>query len=236
LSFTAANVALLHSFIMNWFIDFWLPTKCLICGEPPKQICRSCSDSLVAKPRMVSRSNLVPGVAAVEYQGLPKELVHHLKVLGPATVAGLMANRILAAAESIELDGARGDWPRTQVYLVPVPSRKEMTRIRGFVPSVLLAKKIARGLGEVGVAARVKHIAKLSRSVKDQAGLSRQDREANLSGAMRVTVPFGEAEKAAIIWMVDDVVTTGASLRELQRCLTTAGWNVQRFLTFAETL
>ena len=209
----------------------------------------------MANPRIVSRQGLVPGVAAVEYQGLPKELVHHLKVLGPATVARLMATHIVeahcslgaavgpvggagavATDESIERDGARGDLLRTQVYLVPVPSRKEMTRIRGFVPSVLLAKKLAEGLGEVGVPARVKHIAKLSRSVRDQAGLGRRDREANLSGAMQASAPLGEAEKTAVIWMVDDVVTTGASLRELQRCLGAAGWNVERFVTFAETL
>jgi predicted amidophosphoribosyltransferase len=91
-------------------------------------------------------------------------------------------------------------------------------------------------LNRLGVAAQVKQIAKLSRSVKDQAGLSRQDREANLLGAMQAARPFSEVEKEAVIWMVDDVVTTGASLRELQRCLAASGWNVQRFLTFAETL
>jgi predicted amidophosphoribosyltransferase len=35
--------------------------------------------------------------------------------------------------------------------------------------------------------------------------------------------------------LIDDVVTTGATLREAQRCLTEAGIKVQGFLTFAET-
>jgi predicted amidophosphoribosyltransferase len=189
----------------------------------------------------------VPGVAGVDYQGWSKELVHHLKVLGPRSVADFMANRIVDALVGVErvvgfenhvgtegAVGARGHSLPARVYLVPVPSRKEMTRLRGFVPSVLLAKSLARGLSRIGVVARVKHVAQLSRSVKDQAGLNRQEREANLSGAMRSTGPLDE--KNAMIWMVDDVVTTGASLRELQRSLKIAGWNVQRFVTFAETL
>ena len=181
----------------------------------------------------------------MDYQATSKELVHHLKVIGSTTVASFLARRMFEALVDQKLvttvankvgDSHPGISTDALVYLVPVPSRPEMTKIRGFVPSVLLAKKLARELSAAGVATRVGAVAKLSRSVQDQAALNRQGRWDNLNGAMTAFEPVAIQARRAQVWMVDDVVTTGASLVELQRCLTVAGWNVQRFVTFAETL
>ena len=194
---------------------------------------------------MVIRPGLVQGVASVDYQGTAKDLVHHLKLLGSGSVSRLMALRMaesvrsLGAVENLGFGlpvGSVQNSPQKLIYLVPVPSRPEMTRIRGFVPSVVLANKLAKELQKLGVRARVRNLVRLNRNVKDQAGLTRQGRHDNLLGAMIAGSPVGVGDEAAVLWMVDDVVTTGASLRELHRCLVAAGWNVQSFVTFAETL
>lgn len=127
--------------------------------------------------------------------------------------------------------GSVGQAGNTLAFLVPVPSAKAATRVRGFVPAQLLASRLARLTG-----AKVLNLAELTRRVQDQAGLNRAERSRNLVGAMRAVRAPVEAEKRVPVWLVDDVVTTGASLRELQRCLTDRGWNVQMFVTFAETM
>ncbi len=220
---------------MNWFLDVWLPTKCLLCANPPRQLCEACQSLIATRPRLVSRPGLVGGVAAVDYRADAKALVHHLKVLGAGSVSKFMARHILDSLERLQVIEALRDL-RGKAYLVPVPSRPEITRVRGFVPSVLLARRLARCLRETGVVAQVKPIARLGRQVRDQAGLNRQEREENLNGAMRATGPATPEDSQVPVWLVDDVITTGASLRELQRCLLGAGWNVQGFVTFAETL
>lgn len=174
-------------------------------------------------------------MAAVDYRADAKALVRQLKVLGAGSVATFMARHIIDSLKLLQANAPMRALPDT-VFLVPVPSRPEITKVRGFVPSVLLARRLARCLQEAGIAARVKPIASLSRRVRDQAGLNRREREQNLSGAMRATRTATPEDDQVAIWMVDDVVTTGASLRELQRCLLGAGWNVQGFVTFAETL
>jgi predicted amidophosphoribosyltransferase len=62
----------------------------------------------------------------------------------------------------------------------------------------------------------------LARRVRDSAGLHRDERAANLAGAMRATGPLGSGR--AVI--VDDIVTTGATLHEAARALREAGWTI----------
>jgi predicted amidophosphoribosyltransferase len=125
-----------------------------------------------------------------------------------------------------------------QTSLVPVPSRVDSFRRRGFVPAQLLAAAVATRLrAEHAVEARVANLARLTRKVQDQALLSLQGRQTNLSGAM-AAVPCAasiDAEKRHVI-LIDDVVTTGATLNELHRAVAEAGWQPLFFATFSETL
>jgi predicted amidophosphoribosyltransferase len=83
----------------------------------------------------------------------------------------------------------------------------------------------------------VANLARLTRKVQDQALLSLQGRQANLSGAMSaVPCPATiDAEKRRVV-LIDDVVTTGATLNELHRAVSESGWEPLLFATFSETL
>jgi len=230
---------------MNTLTDFWLPEKCAICGNPPKALCAECSARFPLRKREVRRkSGLVSGpeqigVSVSDYEGPAVELVHAFKRQGSRHLTRFMA-QALADAVAAQLTGlsSEGRTAPTQVGLVPVPSRADSFRRRGFVPSQLLAAAVATRLRSVfAVEARVANLARLTRKVQDQALLSLQGRQANLSGAMSgVPCPtaFG-AEKRRVV-LIDDVVTTGATLIELNRAVSESGWEPLFFATFSETL
>jgi predicted amidophosphoribosyltransferase len=102
--------------------------------------------------------------------------------------------------------------------LVPVPSTPAVARARGGDHVARLARVAARYTGTRTVGAL-----RLGRPVYDSAGLSRSDRARNVHRAMLAAAPARPQRRAVI---VDDIVTTGATLREAARALEAAGWAV----------
>jgi predicted amidophosphoribosyltransferase len=87
--------------------------------------------------------------------------------------------------------------------------------------------RVASGvLAQQGIVARVERVLRHQRRVADQAGLTAAARAANLSGAL--TVPRRRAARVAQrrVVVVDDVITTGATLAEASRALRDAGAEV----------
>jgi ComF family protein len=99
-------------------------------------------------------------------------------------------------------------------WIVPVPLHPHRLRARGFNPAALIAREIARATGahfEPRALARI-------RDTPSQTGLDRNQRRRNVARAFRCRrVP------ADSIWLVDDVVTTGATLAEAARTLRRSG-------------
>jgi ComF family protein len=98
--------------------------------------------------------------------------------------------------------------------LVPVPLHHERLAQRGFNQSALLAKHLASALQRP-----VHDSLRRIRATPHQVGMSRPEREANVRDAF---VWYGAAIPPRIL-LVDDVVTTGATMRECARALRAAG-------------
>jgi predicted amidophosphoribosyltransferase len=84
----------------------------------------------------------------------------------------------------------------------------------------------ARQLRREGIPARVLAVLRQRRSVADQAGLSAVQRVENLTGALSAAAGSGRLLGAGSTVVVDDVMTTGASLMEAVRAVTAAGGSV----------
>ena len=230
---------------MNAFTEFWLPENCAICDRPPKPLCADCSTGFPFRAHEVMRkggNGFGPelfGVAVSDYQGPAVQLVHAFKRQGSRLLTRFMAQALAeAVATQLVNQTSFGTASPEQVTLVPVPSRLDSFRRRGFVPAQLLAAAVATRLRSgCAVEARVSNLAKLTRKVQDQALLGLQGRQSNLSGAMSaVPCPATiDAERRRVI-LIDDVVTTGATLNELHRAVAEAGWEPIFFATFSETL
>jgi competence protein ComFC len=129
------------------------------------------------------------------------------------------------AAGSLATEGAL--WAGAD-FLVPVPLHPSRRRERGFNQARLLARDLGalRGIGLLD-GALVK-----TRNAPAQAGLRASDRERNVRSVYAVKRP-GRIEGRTLI-LVDDVTTTGATVRECARVLMAAGADEVRAITLAQ--
>ncbi len=117
------------------------------------------------------------------------------------------------------------------VLLVPVPSARWAVRARGHDPVRRMALAAAGELRRTGTSARVAAVLRQRRPVLDQAGLDARRRLANLEGALEVTAGGGRLLDAGRVVLVDDLITTGASLAEAARALREAAGERSRVRT-----
>ncbi|MGW6260649.1 ComF family protein [Streptomyces sp. NPDC055085] len=120
-----------------------------------------------------------------------------------------------------EGEGVRGARPGDRaVLLVPVPSARRAVRARGHDPARRIALAAAGELRRTGTPARVLGVLRQRRAVADQSGLNSRQRSDNLAGALEVV--GGGARLLAgggPVVLVDDLMTTGASLTEAARAV-----------------
>ncbi|MER5967790.1 ComF family protein [Streptomyces sp. NPDC002057] len=201
-----------------------LPVACGGCGRPRTEVCPSCRDALTGDgegPRRVRPSPEPAGLPVVHavapYADAVRELLLAHKERGALPLArplgGALAVAVEAAAGGVEGPEA------LPLLLVPVPSSRRSVRARGHDPTRRIALAAAARLRCAGRHARVVPVLRQRRYVADQAGLTARGRLANLSGALEV-VPGGERLLGAgRVVLVDDLMTTGASLAEAARAL-----------------
>ncbi|MGH8960937.1 MAG: ComF family protein [Jatrophihabitantaceae bacterium] len=197
-------------------IDLVLPRACAGCGRAGLPLCSAC---LPAEAPLHSWSGGTDVCAAGAYEGSLRSALIAYKERGRHELSGPLGALLARAVSSAA-------WPPDAV-LVPVPSSSAAARARGGDHVLRLASVAGRGCGLPVVRAL-----SLGRAVADSSGLSRADRAANLRGAMTARPPPSRAGTAVI---VDDIVTTGATVREARRALMGAGWSVCGAATVAAT-
>jgi predicted amidophosphoribosyltransferase len=121
-------------------------------------------------------------------------------------------------------------WPGELLkpILVPIPSSPANTKKRGFSHTSIMARALARRVA--GASSR--ELLKSARVRLDQVGLSPSDRVKNLEGAFRADLR-GFQDRVRPVVLVDDVLTSGASVAEAIACLRASGVEVAGFFVFA---
>lgn len=195
------------------------PPLCAACGRscrPEAVVCTRCSRSLAAEPPILTAGpqGIDRAWSSASHEGVARSLVGALKFRRLLPVAGLMADRIHWLAPGHLLGGA----------VVPVPPAPPRLRSRGFDPAGELAAALARRLA-----------ADLSpclarRGLGHQVGHGRADR---IARAPQIE-PIGIAPRSVVL--VDDVLTTGATLTSCAMALRSAGAKRVVALTFTRRL
>ncbi|MDT8070453.1 MAG: ComF family protein [Terriglobia bacterium] len=220
------------------------PSDCRLCSTPlntvsrlpvceacvnrieqmPADRCRACGDLFPVGYQ--SSTDLCPdcafeappferAAAYGPYTGGLRELIHLLKYEQIKPAAKVLGRMLSEAANTLELRG--------EVIVIPVPLHAAKLRQRSFNQSELIAKEALRHLHGYQNAHFTLEVAlmKRRRDTPSQVGMTREERAANLRGA------FGVTSRSRIrgqqVLLVDDVLTTGATVAECTRVLRRGG-------------
>lgn len=206
-------------------LDLVLPQPCAGCGAPGPW-CAACGEALsLAAAFPLGRVAPDPkpagfpvAAAAARYDGAVRGALLAHKERGRLGLVDPLGSALAAAVRCLET-------PPGSV-LVPVPSSRAAVRARGHDHALRLARRAGRELGLTAVP-----LLGPARRLGDSTGLDAAGRAANLAGAFRLRRPT----TGAPVVLVDDVVTTGASLAEARRTLSRAGVRVHGAATVAAT-
>ncbi|HEX7089041.1 MAG TPA: ComF family protein [Longimicrobiales bacterium] len=151
-------------------------------------------------------------------------LVHQLKYRGWRALAEPLAEYMAA----VPVPAAAGDGPS---LVVPIPTTRRRLRERGYNQAELLARGLARHTGRTVIAALERVSAAAS-----QTALQPAARRANVAGSFRVAGDLKAVLTGRHLLLVDDVLTTGATVLECGATLVAAGVRAISVLTFARAL
>lgn len=205
-------------------LELALPGSCAACDGPGRPLCPRCSDELQAQvvgPRGAwARPDPVPsGMPPVRawaaYAGPVRRVLTAYKDEGKRDLAPLLAGALAATAAGV-LGETPGDG--TPLLVVSAPSARASRRRRGDDPVGALAASTARRLGLPSAPAL-----RVTRRLADQSGLDSAQRARNVTGAHAVDPRRAREVAGRRVLLVDDVVTTGATLAESARALRAAG-------------
>jgi predicted amidophosphoribosyltransferase len=215
-------------------VDLALPAVCVGCAAPGAVLCAACSGPLAGPARAALPVPAPAGLpvpwAVAAYDGVVRATVVAHKESGRRTLA-----RPLGAALARSVVAAAGATDGRPLVLVPAPSRRSAVRERGDDPTLRIARRAASVLRADGRDVRVLPVLRLRRGVVDQSGLTAAQRAANLSGAMWLPPRLGGLVTGRSVVVVDDVVTTGATLADAARALVEGGAKVPAAAVVAAT-
>lgn len=192
-------------------------SSCPACGAPFGDVlCTECRGAGIGVDRCLS---------AVVFDDLASRIVRAYKDGGERRLAGPIAEAMFDCAlrARVEADGRFGEALGALDAIVFVPATRAAYRRRGFDHMEAVAEGLARRMGLELVDALVKH----GRS--DQRRLGRLERREHAEGAYEVVAPV----RGLRLLLVDDVITTGSTIRSSARALVDAGAVSVTALSFA---
>lgn len=205
-------------------LELFLPRRCIHCGEPAKKeaevlskyLCSNCLrelttleppavDELEDRTRRLSTLPFPTGVYAA-YSFIPESvlqsIIHHFKYLDMPRLAKRMGNEVAVTFEQLA---------NFVDVILPVPLHVTRFAERGYNQSAMLAKSLSKALDKI----YLKDAIKRTRPTPTQTGLTITEREDNVRGAFMLSHRRIEQLKGKRLLIVDDVITTGATMASI---------------------
>jgi ComF family protein len=216
---TLADVRRTLGSVADRALDLALPAACAGCGREGDPLCRECRPALDV--RLTAEPGVPVGLPAdipapllqlewcAPFTGPTRRALHALKYDGERRLGPMLG---AAVARRWARAGAGGD------AFVPVPASPDRVRERGYDQAALIAGEAGRRLG-----LPVLRALERTRDTAAQFDLDRSARATNLGGAFRVVPDAAGGVAGRWIVLIDDVVTTGATLAACAATLIEAG-------------
>ncbi|MGL4339195.1 MAG: ComF family protein [Rhodoglobus sp.] len=198
-------------------LDAWallMPVECAGCGAQDRGLCADCREELIPIPTPRTTSGGLGVVTALRYEAQVRRVILAFKEHHRTDLA-------LVLAEALE-SAIRYAVPDDSVEFAPVPSSRAAYRRRGYDPVFILLRRA--GITPSRVLRQVR------RTVR-QKSLDSAGRAENVRGAFRASVHLTGRR----FLLIDDVLTTGATLDDAARAIRAAGGEVIGAATVAFT-
>jgi competence protein ComFC len=212
-------------------LDFIFPKYCINCRRIGSYICDNCFSYIsfneistcavcqkaalggLTHPRCSRRFTIDGVISSLVYKGVVKKMVYQFKY--KPHVSDLQSTLDSLFYEGLIQKELFHTMVTGEVVFVPIPLHKTRFRSRGYNQSLLLAESLSKqcGIGVVDCMERVKN-------TTTQIRLSQQERKKNISGAFVVKNSWHPVRNVILI---DDIVTSGATLTEATKVLKKAG-------------
>ena len=203
--------------LLHTLNELIFPSRCIACSDLGLSLCSQCRHSWKPHYYVTELSNLQV-TSSILYSETAKKIILGAKENHLKSADHLVSAAIMHAMERVLLH-------HDCDFLVPIPSRPSAVRKRGrqFISAISEEPSFHFQLP-------VQELLTHTRAVRDQSGLHLQERWNNLEGAFVVTSKLHSGGRALLI---DDLVTTGATLSEAARALRYAGIEVIGAVTAA---
>jgi len=215
--------------------DLLLGASCHGCGVAWWGVCPQCRGLVGSRRPYATRPDPTPSgfpltVTSSAYDDVLRNVIVAHKDRQALSLSRFLAERLALAVHAL-LTAYPGSVGGREITLVPVPSAAAAVRRRGFDATWTMARLAARRL-QIRHRVRARRLLEQRRGVLDQAGLNAGQRAANIGQKFRLRA----RSDTVLVVLVDDVVTTGASLTEAARVLAQANIAVLGAATVAATV
>lgn len=207
--------------IKKIFLEIIYPINCLGCGQAGVWLCPECEGKLPQDISYLSLIDFKPSYLeaislASDWQNKVIQKVIHAYKYSFAQELSLVLARLLKAKLNLLVEA----YPLVKEFvLVPVPLHKKRRAWRGFNQAQILAERVGQELAMTVAKDLIKRI----RNTRPQVKLNSQARQKNINGAFKVNLSELAAVKNKGVILIDDVMTTGATMNECAHVLKEAG-------------
>ncbi len=209
--------------LFSIFLNLVYNQKCVICGcsKTDNLLCKKCTGKIRFLPVFAHRIyNGVPVFCAFNYQGLIKKLIHLFKFSHKKHAGKVLSQLLFQYFQKLNLKGE---------FIIIFPDSFFLkSAFKGYNHMFLIARWFSKFTGFKVEA----NLIKKKKYTKPQ--FSVKNREKNIEGSFKINDKLIEKLKNKKLLLIDDITTSGATLKEITKCLKEKGLENITCLTIAK--